>query len=54
VTEDLERAAVEAVEVQVETVDPAVADLHRGEVPVAHCSEQPGIDGFQQYAVQQK
>ena len=52
--EDLAGAAVESFEVQVEAVHPAVADLHRGEVPVAHCFEQPGFDGLQGYAVQQQ
>src|SRR3954451_17326726 len=43
--EDFAGAAVEALQVQVEAVHPAGADLERGEVPIAGCSEQLGIDG---------
>jgi hypothetical protein len=54
VAEDLAGTAVEAVEVQVETVDPAGPDLHRTEVAIAGCPEQRRVDGAQRFAVQQE
>ncbi|HWD77582.1 MAG TPA: hypothetical protein VG497_01825 [Kribbella sp.] len=50
--EDLPGAAVQPFEVQVEAVDPAVADLHRGEMPETGCAQQRRVDSPQRGLVQ--